>query len=181
MIFSRQQLKPFKLPDTFTHMFGFFTLQLYVKTIWYFEFSSDRNGPCWTTKWKWSMKPFCHHINFYFTVEEEGWPPCGEKIKDGVSKQMEVWKGNRGLQIMVTMGWDGMGWSPGVNTCLIIDKNTLVVSGGIRTAFIVTSALWSLGLRRDSCATFRPNAERKFPDWACVWLVLSFSGQLANL
>ena len=60
------------------------------------------------------MKPFCHHINFYFTVEEEGWPPCGEKIKDGVSKQMEVWKGNRGLQIMVTMGWDGMGWSPGL-------------------------------------------------------------------
>ena len=56
------------------------------------------------------MKPFCHHINFYFTIEEEGWPPCGEKIKDGVSKQMEVWKGNRGLQIMVTMGWDGMGW-----------------------------------------------------------------------
>ena len=21
------------------------------------------------------MKPFCHHINCYFTVEVEGWPP----------------------------------------------------------------------------------------------------------
>ena len=45
--------------------------------------------------------------------------PRGKKIKDGVSKQMEFWKGNRGLQIMVTMGWDGMGWdgmgwSPGL-------------------------------------------------------------------
>ena len=36
--------------------------------------------------------------------------PRGKKIKDGVFKQMEFWKGNRGLQIMVTMGWDGMGW-----------------------------------------------------------------------
>ena len=34
--------------------------------------------------------------------------PRGKKIKDGVFKQMEFWKGNRGLQIMVTMGWDGM-------------------------------------------------------------------------
>ena len=51
------------------------------------------------------MKPFCHHINCYFTVEVDGWPPVGKKIKDGVSKQMEVWEGNRGLQIMFTMGY----------------------------------------------------------------------------
>ena len=31
--------------------------------------------------------------------------PRGKKIKDGVSKQMEVWEGNRGLQIMFTMGY----------------------------------------------------------------------------
>ena len=31
--------------------------------------------------------------------------PRGKKFKDGVSKQMEVWEGNRGLQIMVTMGY----------------------------------------------------------------------------
>ena len=31
--------------------------------------------------------------------------PRGKKIKDGVSKQMEVREGNRGLQIMFTMGY----------------------------------------------------------------------------
>ena len=98
MIFSRQQLKPFKVPDTFTHMFGFFTLQLHVKTIWYFQFSSDRNSPCWTTNWKWSMKAFCHHINCYFTVEEEGWPPVGKKSRTVFSNKWSSGKGTVGFR-----------------------------------------------------------------------------------
>ena len=98
MIFSRQQLKSFKVPDTFTHMFGFFTLQLHVKTIWYFQFSSDRNSPCWTTNWKWSMKAFCHHINCYFTVEEEGWPPVGKKSRTVFPNKWRYGKGTVGFR-----------------------------------------------------------------------------------
>ena len=93
-------------------MFGFFTLQLHVKTIWYFQFSSDRNGPCWTTNWKWSMKAFCHHINCYFTVEEEGWPPVGKKSRTVFSNKWSSGKGTVGFRSWSP--WDGMGWLPGL-------------------------------------------------------------------
>ena len=89
LFFSRQQLKPVKLPDTFTHMFGNLVL---IETV-LVEPQSESG----------QLSHFA--ITSIVSCKRKDHPsrmaPRGEKIKDGVSKQMEVWKGNCGLQIRV--------------------------------------------------------------------------------
>ena len=102
--------------------------------MWYFEFSSDRNGPCWPKKWKWSMKPFCHHINCYFTVEVEGWPPVGKKSRTVFPNRWRYGKGTVGcrscspwdtsLAVALEgpwMGWNGL-WRSGGNLVANLSK-----------------------------------------------------------
>ena len=48
------------------------------------------------------MKAFCHHINCYFTAEEEGWPPVGKNqgrcFQTNGGLEREPWASDHGYQ-----------------------------------------------------------------------------------
>ena len=80
------------------------------------------------------MKPFCHHINCYFTVEVEGWPPVGKKSRTVFPNRWRYGKGTVGcrscspwdtsLAVALEgpwMGWNGL-WRSGGNLVANLSK-----------------------------------------------------------